>query len=109
MLKLAAMDERSEHARIYPAFAKEALDEGFEDVAALFTMIANVEKRHEQIFNYLYEAMENGTIYKNGSPILYVCKECGHMQTLKEAWTVCPLCKSGQGFVAINVPYGGKG
>ncbi len=106
MLKLAAIDEKNEHERIYPAFAEEALSEGFKDVAALFNLIANVEKHHEQIFTYLYEAMESGNLYKNESPILYVCKECGHMHTLKEAWTVCPLCHSSQGFVALNVPYG---
>ncbi|MGN1060093.1 MAG: rubrerythrin family protein [Candidatus Coproplasma sp.] len=106
MLKLAAIDEKNEHERIYPAFAKEAADEGFDDVAALFNMIANVEKHHEQIFNYLHEAMESGNLYKNESPILYVCKECGFMHTSTEAWTVCPLCKESQGFVTLNVPYG---
>lgn len=106
MLRLAAEDENSEHERIYPTFAKDAESEGFKDVAALFNMIAEVEKRHEQIFAYLYEAMKEGKLYKNDSPILYVCKECGYMHTLKEAWTICPLCKNSQGFVAVNIPYG---
>ena len=105
MLHLAAVDKRAEHETIYPAFAKTARDEGFADIAGLFTMIATVEKHHEQIFNYLHEAMESGNLYKNESPILYICKECGHKQTLKEAWDVCPLCKSSQGFVALHVPY----
>ncbi len=105
-LRLAAEDEKNEHVRIYPEFGRIAAEEGFSDVAALFNMIANVEKHHEQIFNYLHEAFKNGTIYKNESPILYVCKECGYMHTSKEAWTVCPLCKSSQGFVALNIPYG---
>lgn len=105
-LRLAAEDEKNEHSRIYPEFGRIAAEEGFQDVAALFNLIANVEKHHEQIFHYLYEAFKNGTIYKNESPILYVCKECGHMHTSKEAWTVCPLCKSSQGFVALNIPYG---
>ena len=106
MLRLAAEDERNEHEKMYPAFAKSAADEGFKDVSALFTLIATVEKHHEQIFTYLHEAMESGNLYKNESPILYVCKECGHMHTLKEAWTICPLCKSSQGFVALHLPYG---
>lgn len=104
-LRLAAEDERVEHERNYPTFAKIAKEEGFADIAALFTMIATVEKHHEQIFNYLHEAMESGNLYKNESPILYICKECGHKQTLKEAWDVCPLCKSSQGFVALHLPY----
>ena len=105
-LRLAAEDEKNEHSRIYPAFAKIAAEEGFNDVAGLFNMVARVEIHHEQIFRYLHEAMESGNLYKNESPILYVCKECGHMHTSTEAWTICPLCKSSQGFVALNVPYG---
>lgn len=105
-LRLAAEDEKNEHERIYPEFARIAKEEGFAPVSALFNLIATVEKHHEQIFRYLYEAMESGNLYKNESPILYVCKECGHMHTSTEAWTVCPLCQSSQGFVALNVPYG---
>ena len=105
-LNLAAQDENSEHAEIYPAFAKIAESEGFSDVSALFNMIARVERRHEQIFNYLYNAMKEDTLYKNNSPILYVCKECGYMHTSTEAWDICPLCKSSQGYIALNLPYG---
>jgi rubrerythrin len=105
MLSLAAKDERSEHASIYPVFAKEAKDEGFEDIAALFNLVAEVEKHHEQIFNYLYEAFESGNLYKNESPILYICGECGYMHTSTEAWDVCPLCKSSQGYTYLHIPY----
>lgn len=105
-LTFAAQDEESEYEKIYPAFAKIAEDEGFPDIAGLYKMVANVEKRHGQIFTYLAEALEAGRLYKNDSPILYVCTECGHMHTSKEAWDICPLCKSSQGFVALNLPYG---
>ncbi len=103
-LRLAAIDERAEQ-ELYPSFAAVAREEGFGDIAGLFTMVTTVEKHHEQIFNYLHEAMESGNLYKNESPILYICKECGHKATLKEAWDVCPLCKSSQGFVALHIPY----
>lgn len=104
-LRLAAEDERSEFENIYPTFAKEAREEGFNDIAALFTLVAEVEKRHEQIFNYLYEAYESGNLYKNESPILYICSECGYMHTSTQAWDVCPLCKSSQGYVYLHIPY----
>lgn len=104
-LRLAAEDERSEFENIYPTFAKEAREEGFNDIAALFTLVAEVEKRHEQIFNYLYEAYESGNLYKNESPILYICSECGYMHTSTQAWDVCPLCKTSQGYVYLHIPY----
>lgn len=105
-LLLAAEDEKSENREIYPAFARDAKEEGYGDVSALFNMVAEVERHHEQIFTYLGNAMKEGTLYKNDSPILYVCTECGHKLTSTEAWDICPLCKSSQGYVALNLPYG---
>ena len=58
----------------------------FRDIAAHYRMVAEVEKQHNIIFNYLYEAVKNGTLYKNDSPILWVCSECGYMHVATEAW-----------------------
>lgn len=104
-LLLAADDEHQEHAVIYPAFRKDAQDEGFKDIAALFGLVAQVEVRHEMIFKYLHEAFTKGKLFSNESPILYICSECGHMHTSTKAWDVCPLCKSSQGYVELHIPF----
>ena len=104
-LKLAADDEHEEHAVIYPAFAKDAEDEGFKDIAALFKLVAQVEVRHEMVFRYLHEAFEKGVLYSNETPILYICSECGYMHTSTKAWDVCPLCKESQGHVELHIPF----
>lgn len=104
-LKLAADDEHQEHAVIYPAFAKDAEDEGFKDIAALYRLVAQVEVRHEMIFRYLSDAFSKGALFSNESPILYICSECGYMHTSTKAWDVCPLCKSSQGYVELHIPF----
>ena len=104
-LALAAKDEHEEHAVIYPAFAKDAEEEGFKDIAALFKLVAQVEVRHEMIFNYLHEAFTKGVLFSNESPILYICSECGYMHTSTKAWDVCPLSKSSQGYVELHIPF----
>ena len=104
-LALAAEDEHQEHAVIYPSFAKDAEDEGFKDIAALFRLVAQVEVRHEMVFKYLHEAFTNGKLFSNETPILYICSECGYMHTSTKAWDVCPLCKSSQGDVELHVPF----
>ena len=106
-LKFAAMDEKSESTEIYPKFAETAEKEGFKDVAALYRMIAEVEKQHNVIFNYLYQAVKNGTLYKADSPILWICSECGHMHVGTEPWKICPLCKKEQGYVELHLPFEG--
>ncbi len=106
-LKFAAMDERSETEEIYPAFAVTAEKEGFEDVAALYKLVAQVEEQHKIVFSYLHEAVKTGTLYKSESPILWICSECGHMHVATEAWKICPLCKSEQGYVNLHLPFEG--
>ena len=106
-LKFASLDEQSESNDIYPSFAQTAQKEGFEDIAALYKMVAEVEERHKIVFQYLCESVKNGTLYKSESPILWICSECGYMHVATEAWKICPLCKAGQGYVELHLPFEG--
>ncbi|MGN0822318.1 MAG: rubrerythrin family protein [Candidatus Gallimonas sp.] len=104
-LRFAADDEREEHAKIYPDFAKIAREEGFEQIALKFEQVAKVEENHRIIFEYLYEAFKDGSLYKAERPMLWICGECGYMHTSKEAWKICPLCGASQGEVELHLPY----
>ena len=104
-LRFAAMDEESEAEELYPSFAKIAREEGFGQIAPKFEQIAKVESHHRVIFNYLYEAFKDGSLYSAGRPMLWICSECGYMHTSKDAWNICPLCGASQGEVEIHLPY----
>ena len=106
-LKFASLDEQDESEDIYPSFALTAQKEGFEDIAALYKMVAKVEETHKIVFQYLCESVKNGTLYKRESPILWICSECGYMHVATEAWKICPLCKAGQGYVELHLPFEG--
>lgn len=106
-LRFAAADEMSESEDIYPSFAKTAEKEGFQDVAALFKMIAGVEEHHKIVFQYLCESVKNGTLYECEHPMLWVCSECGYMHVGTKAWKTCPLCKAEQGYVDLHLPFEG--
>lgn len=104
-LEFAAHGEKSEHDEIYPTFAKEAREEGFDDIADLYERVAGVERDHEIVFRYLANAINDGVLYKRNKPTLWVCSECGYRATTKEAWKICPLCKAKQGYVEIPLPF----
>ena len=106
-LKFSANDEKNETEDIYPSFSLTAKEEGFEDIAALFKMVAEVEAQHKIVFQYLHDAVRNGTLYKSEKPVLWICSECGHMHVATEAWKVCPLCKAEQGYVDLHLPFEG--
>ena len=105
-LRFAAEDERAEFEQVYPAFAEEAREEGFEDIARLFEQVAGVEREHNILFDFLYKSIRDGNLYKREQPTLWICSECGFRATTREAWKICPLCKATQGYVQIPLPFG---
>ena len=104
-LKFAAIDERDEAETLYPKFAQIAREEGFEQIARKFEQVAMVEGNHRIIFEYLYEAFKDGSLYRAERPMLWICGECGYMHTSKEAFKVCPLCGAKQGEVELHLPF----
>ena len=104
-LRFAAIDEQDEAENLYPGFAKVAREEGFEQIALKFEKVAMVEKNHRIIFEYLYEAFKDGSLYSAERPMLWICSECGYMHTSKEAWNICPLCGASQGEVELHLPF----
>ena len=48
---------------MYPRMAAEAKEEGFNQVAALFTMVAAIEKEHEERYKALAANIEAGKVY----------------------------------------------
>jgi len=78
-LKAAAAGENGEWTDMYPRMAKEARDEGFEDIAQIFEGIAKIEKDHENRYKQLLENIENGTVFKKDNTIKWKCRNCGYM------------------------------
>ena len=62
-LKAAAMGENYEWTDMYAGFAKEAKEEGFDEIAALFEGVAAIEKEHEERYRKLLEKVEGGMVF----------------------------------------------
>ena len=58
-LEDAAQGENYEWTDMYARFAKEARDEGFDDIALLFENVAKIEKEHEERYKKLWENIKN--------------------------------------------------
>jgi len=56
-LKLAIGREHEEASKLYPEAARIANEEGFTEIASFFERISGVEKRHEENFKQLIEAL----------------------------------------------------
>ncbi len=92
-LKQAIEGEHYETTEMYPAFAKQAEEEGNAEAARLFTQIAKIEQHHEQRYRRLLEMVENGTVYKREQPTRWKCSVCGYVVDAVEPPAKCPACK----------------
>ena len=91
-LKDGAEGENYEWSDMYPTFAKEAREEGFHDIAALFEGVAAIEKEHEERYKKLLANVENGLVFSRDGDVIWECGNCGHICIGKKAPEVCPVC-----------------
>lgn len=97
-LKSAFLGEREEWETIYQQGANIANDEGFIDVAKLFSNILEVEKYHEHRFLEYYEHLKNNTLFDRDEETQWECSKCGYILIKKSAPKKCPCCEHEQGY-----------
>ena len=88
----AAEGENYEWTDMYAEFAKVAREEGFDDIAALFEGVAQIEKEHEERYRKLLANIEGGLVFSREGDMIWECSNCGHIHIGKEAPEVCPVC-----------------
>jgi rubrerythrin len=91
-LKAAARGENFEWTDMYPRMAKQAREEGFEEIAVMFEGIARIEKEHEERYQKLLKNLEEGTVFKKDGKVYWKCRNCGHIHEGTEAPEKCPVC-----------------
>ncbi|MGF7186784.1 rubrerythrin [Desulfitispora alkaliphila] len=97
-LRAAQHNELEEWDEVYKSFGKTAREEGFEEIAQVFEGIATIEKTHADRFGRLADEIENGSIFRRGEEIAWMCTVCGNIHVGKEAPGNCKVCHHPQGF-----------
>ncbi|MBD3355470.1 rubrerythrin family protein [Candidatus Woesearchaeota archaeon] len=92
-LKAALEGETYETMEMYPKFAKQAEEDGNEDAARLFKMVAKVEKNHAERYEKLLKRVKEGTVFKREKPIRWKCSKCGYIHEGEEPPEKCPSCR----------------
>ena len=99
----AANGENYEWTDMYAKFAKEAKEEGFDDLAVLFDMVAKIEKTHEERYRKLLESVKQDKVFIRDKKIVWECANCGHHFEGEKAPELCPVCKHPKAFFFENV------
>ena len=101
-LKDAAAGENYEWTDMYDRMAKEAKEEGFNNIAFLFEAVGKIEKEHEERYKKLLENVENGLVFSKEGDKIWICRNCGHIVVGKQAPEVCPVCSHAKAYFEIK-------
>lgn len=88
----AAAGENYEWTDMYATFAKEAEEEGFDEIARQFKGVAAIEKTHEERYRKLLANIDGGIVFSRDGDAVWECRNCGHIHIGKTAPEVCPVC-----------------
>lgn len=100
-LAAAAEGENYEWTDMYATFAKEAREEGFDEIARLFEGVAAIEKEHEERYRKLLANVEGDLVFSKDGDVIWQCSNCGHIVVGKKAPEVCPVCAHPQAYFQI--------
>ena len=100
-LDMAASGENEEWTDMYPRMAAEAREEGFTQLAALFTMVGQIEKEHEARYRALAANLKEGKVFAREEPQVWVCRNCGYTYIGKSAPLKCPDWAHHQSYIEL--------
>jgi rubrerythrin len=98
----AASGENYEWTEMYPGFAKDAREEGFDKIARLFEMVAEIEKSHDERYKKLFANVKDGLVFEKEDMQVWYCSNCGHLHIGKSAPQKCPVCSHPQAHFEIR-------
>ena len=101
-LEAAAGGENYEWTDMYASFAREAREEGFDHIAALFEGVAAIEKEHEERYRKLLKRVEGDVVFSRDGDVIWQCSNCGHIHVGRAAPEVCPVCAHPQAYFQIR-------
>ena len=101
-LKDAAAGENYEWTDMYEAMAKDAMDEGFPELAVKFRSVGAIEKKHEERYRKLLKNIEDEAVFAKDGSVIWQCRQCGHIVVGKKAPEVCPVCAHPKSFFEVK-------
>lgn len=89
----AAAGEHEEWTDMYARMSREAAEEGFDELAEKFALVAKIEAAHEARYLQLLEHLRKEETFKDADVQFgWKCRNCGYVHEGTEAPEVCPAC-----------------
>ena len=101
-LEAAAAGENYEWTDMYARMAQEAREEGFNEIAAKFELVAKVEAEHEARYRKLLDNVKKERVFSKDNDVIWQCSNCGHIVIGKKAPEVWPVCDHPQAYCQVK-------
>ena len=101
-LLAAAEGENAEWTDMYERMAREAREEGFDEIADKMLGVAAIEKAHEERYRKLLANVEGKLVFSRDEECIWQCRNCGHIVVGKQAPEECPVCNHPQSYFELK-------
>lgn len=101
-LKAAASGEHHEYFQLYPEFSRIAEEEGFPEIAAVFTSVSVAERGHEERYLKLLKNIAAHQVFVKDGKVYWRCRNCGYLHEGLEAPDQCPACAHPQAYFELK-------
>ena len=101
-LAAAAAGENAEWTDMYARMAREAREEGFDEIASKFERVGAIEKEHEARYRKLLKNIEDKVVFSRDGDAIWQCSNCGHIVVGKEAPEECPVCNHPRSYFQLK-------
>ena len=97
----AAGGENYEWTDMYARMAKEAREEGFDEIADKFEAVGAIEKHHEERYRKLLKNIQDKKVFSKDGDAIWQCANCGHIVIGPAAPEECPVCNHPQSYFQV--------
>jgi len=87
---------------MYARMAREAREEGFDEIADKFEGVAAIEKEHEERYRKLLDNIRQERVFSKDNDVIWQCSNCGHIVIGKKAPEECPVCNHAQAYFQVK-------
>ena len=101
-LEDAAGGENFEWTDMYARMAREAREEGFDEIAEKMEGVAAIEKEHEERYRRLLDNIRQERVFTKDNDVIWQCSNCGHIVIGKKAPEECPVCNHAQAYFQVK-------
>jgi len=96
------IDGEREYVSTFPEYAKTAREEGFEEIAVAFELMAKADAAQEKKLADILDKIRNDTIFNKETEQDWYCQQCGNIHRNMSAPENCSLCNAEKRFFELN-------